>query len=149
MVKERKMRCVYICLLIILVWIIYIVARQAILMKLGRIWETVLRNYLFYFILLIEYFELRSSFDYSTHQQWLRDLKWTPELTSKWQEFYNNASRVVISGSAGNFKFDELPMLPEYKDLKAEECKRRISNSATRHNAFAIFLLTIVINIFS
>jgi hypothetical protein len=67
--------------------------------------------------------------------------KWTPESISKWQEFYNNAPRVVIYGLAGNFSYESLTKLPEYKDLKPSECKRDISNSAIRQNSLILFTL--------
>jgi hypothetical protein len=62
------------------------------------------------------------------------ELKWTPESIQQWQEFYNDAPRVVIFGQTGNFSFENITKLPEFKDLKASECKRSILNSAIRQN---------------
>ncbi|CAF1097122.1 unnamed protein product [Adineta steineri] len=47
--------------------------------------------------------------DYMKFQQLLRDLKWTPESVRKWQEFYDNAPRLLIGGRAGSYTLEELP----------------------------------------
>ena len=79
--------------------------------------------------------------------------KWTPESVVEWQQFYNNASRLLIYGQSGNFSFEYLPHLPTYKDLKLAECKTRDSSFATRQTSSfllpLILLCVIVSNIFS
>jgi len=69
------------------------------------------------------------------------ELKWTPESIRKWQEFYNNASRVIFSGASSNFSMETLPRLPKYEDLKPPNCKRGIPNSAIRQNSFVLLIL--------
>ncbi len=61
--------------------------------------------------------------------RWLSNLTWTPESISEWQEFYNNASRLLYIGRSANLMIEYLPKLPEYKDLKPVECKRAIQNT--------------------
>jgi hypothetical protein len=79
--------------------------------------------------------------------------KWTPEAIVQWQEFYNNASRLLIYGHAGNFSYETLPRIPKYKDLKPPECKRGIPSLAIRHNSLILFTLlsfiTTILSIFS
>jgi len=70
--------------------------------------------------------------DYDTLRQRLLDLKWTPESTREWQEFYNNASRFVFYGQSGNFSSENLPRLPQFKDLQPAECIRGIPSLAIR-----------------
>jgi hypothetical protein len=65
-------------------------------------------------------FKLRLT-DSDKFTQWLRDIKWTPELAVKWQEFYNKASRRIIIGG-DHFETEVINSIPEYKDLKPEEC---------------------------
>ncbi|CAF0997031.1 unnamed protein product [Adineta steineri] len=91
--------------------------------------------------------------DYMKFQQWLRDLKWTPESINKWQEFYDNAPRLLIAGGAGNFTYEELPRLPEYIDLKPQECKKTISSKGIHETSFISltiisFLMTFITNFF-
>ncbi|CAF3485406.1 unnamed protein product [Rotaria socialis] len=57
--------------------------------------------------------------------QLLLDMKWTPALAVKWQEFYNNASRVNYFGSAGHFEEELFSTLPKYEDLKSLECRKK------------------------
>ncbi|CAF3226581.1 unnamed protein product [Rotaria sp. Silwood2] len=73
-----------------------------------------------------------STFDYAKLGKWLKELKWTQESVVQWQKFFNDAPRSIVAGVAGNFKLINLPKIPEYEDLKSEECKTRISNSAIR-----------------
>ncbi len=58
-------------------------------------------------------------------KQWLLNIEWTPELAAKWQEFYDNAARVVYFGSAGHFEEEFFATLPKYEDLKSLECKKQ------------------------
>ncbi|CAF4186234.1 unnamed protein product, partial [Adineta steineri] len=82
--------------------------------------------------------------DYMKFQQLLRDLKWTPESVRKWQEFYDNAPRLLIGGRAGSYTLEELPRLPEYIDLKPSECKKDISSKGIHQTSF--ISLTIIIS---
>ncbi len=66
----------------------------------------------------------------------LLELKWTPESVKGWQEFYNNASRLVFFGTSGNFSFEDLPILPKFQDLKPPTCNRGISSMAISQNSF-------------
>ncbi|CAF3650969.1 unnamed protein product [Rotaria sordida] len=83
----------------------------------------------------------KPSLDYATLRKWLKELKWTSQSIIEWQKFYNDASRVVLTGRAGNFDFIDLPKLPEDEDLKLTECKRSISNSAIHQTTFILFTL--------
>ena len=56
--------------------------------------------------------------------EWLLAREWTNESIVEWQEFYNTAPRDLVYGGAGNRPTENLPHLPEYKDLKPEECQR-------------------------
>ncbi|CAF2078555.1 unnamed protein product [Rotaria magnacalcarata] len=71
------------------------------------------------------------SFNSGALIKWLTELEWTPDLVDQWQKFYNDAQRVVVSGSTSNITAMGLTKLPEYEDLKPTECKRNISNMAT------------------
>jgi hypothetical protein len=63
--------------------------------------------------------------DNKSLKQWLLNIEWTPELAAKWQEFYDNAARVVYFGSAGHFEEEFFATLPKYEDLKSLECKKQ------------------------
>ncbi len=86
-------------------------------------------------------FVLRSSWNYAIFVDWLKKLTWTPESIQQWQEFYNDASRLLFFGGSSNFSFENLPRLPEFKDLKPPECKRGIPNSSIRPNSLIFFTL--------
>jgi hypothetical protein len=92
---------------------------------------------------------LRSSFNFTALQDWLLERKWTPESIVKWQEFYNDASRMIFSGASSNFSVETLSTLPKYEDLTPSKCKRGIPNSTIRQNSFILltlisFLTTII-----
>jgi hypothetical protein len=75
------------------------------------------------FIFLSFFLIFRVSLDSEKFVDWLKELKWTPELKRKWQEFYNKGLRRIILGGANNFETNlELP-LPEYEDIKVEPCQ--------------------------
>ncbi len=73
-----------------------------------------------------------SDFNYTVFENTLLELKWTPESVKGWQEFYNNASRLLIYGKSGNFSYEDLPTLPKFQDLKPPTCKKGISSMAIR-----------------
>ncbi len=52
-------------------------------------------------------------------------MKWTPELATQWQQFFNNASRLLITGRSGQFEHDTLAAIPTYKDLQPESCQKQ------------------------
>jgi hypothetical protein len=56
--------------------------------------------------------------------QWLVSLTWTPELVVQWQEFFNNASRLVYYGRPGYMQIRTLRTLPTYKDLQLDVCQK-------------------------
>ncbi|UJR09497.1 hypothetical protein I4U23_013735 [Adineta vaga] len=91
---------------------------------------------------------------YSEVRKWFMELKWTPELKLKWQEFYHNSPRYLISGRAGNFTYEDLPKLPTYKDLKPSECNSDTHpNTAIHQHSFTIFalipfIITVTFNLF-
>ncbi|CAF3952922.1 unnamed protein product, partial [Rotaria sp. Silwood1] len=64
---------------------------------------------------------LSSTFNYEEFEEWLMNINWTSQLTSQWQEFYNNTSRLVMYGQAGNLRILTLNHLPKYEDLKQKE----------------------------
>ena len=57
-------------------------------------------------------------------RQLLLNIKWTPALAAKWQEFYDNTARVNYFGSAGHFEEEFFATLPKYTDLQSPECKK-------------------------
>ena len=75
-------------------------------------------------------FVCRAEWNYTTTKQWLLDQKWTPESAARWQEFYNNAPRLAYAGQADDVQIENLPKVPDYRDLQAEECKRAAPDSA-------------------
>ncbi|CAF3656855.1 unnamed protein product [Rotaria sp. Silwood1] len=68
--------------------------------------------------------DTKSTVDYVELKNWLRSLKWTPESTNRWQEFYNKASRLVIHG-VNTREADTLSSLPTYEDLKSVRCSHQ------------------------
>jgi hypothetical protein len=93
-------------------------------------------------LFLIAVVVLRSSLNWEKLREWLLEINWTSESKAEWQKFYDDAARLVISGSGDNTTFEIIPGLPKYEDLKPPECKRGIPNSAAHQNAFVF--LTIV-----
>ncbi|CAF1073246.1 unnamed protein product, partial [Didymodactylos carnosus] len=63
-----------------------------------------------------------TDFDYMKYVQWLRGIKWTLELAAKWQAFYNDSERILITGTGGNLQFDAI-YIPKYKDFDSADCK--------------------------
>jgi len=76
-------------------------------------------------------------------------VKWTSELATQWQQFFNNASRLLITGRSGQFEYDILAAIPTYKDLQPEPCqKQEISStisglSSKSTNTFISFFMFI------
>jgi hypothetical protein len=68
---------------------------------------------------------LRSITDRKVLKQWLLNITWTPDLATKWQEFYNNASRAIYFGRSGHLEQEFLSTLPKYKDLEPPECEKQ------------------------
>jgi hypothetical protein len=75
-------------------------------------------------------------FNYTVFVNTLLELKWTPESVKGWQEFYNNASRLVFFGKAGNFSYEVLPTLPKFRDLKPPPCKKGNASIPIHQNPF-------------
>ncbi|CAF3448817.1 unnamed protein product [Rotaria sp. Silwood1] len=61
---------------------------------------------------------------YSVLGQWLRNLKWTPELAVQWQEFYNDATRLLLYGRSGQLQRQILQGIPTYKDFQPDICRK-------------------------
>ncbi|CAF2458331.1 unnamed protein product [Rotaria sp. Silwood2] len=74
---------------------------------------------------------------YSILRQWLRNLQWTSESTVQWQEFYNNATRLLFYGRSGQFQNQILQGIPTYKDLQPDICP----NSTGYQQTFSIVLI--------
>ncbi|CAF4624190.1 unnamed protein product [Rotaria sp. Silwood1] len=94
-----------------------------------------------------------SSLNYQALGKWLKELTWTPDSVIQWQEFYNDAPRVVMVGRAGNFDYINLTKIPEYEDLEPTKCKRGVPNSAIHKNVFILctfisLFITIISNYF-
>ncbi|CAF1254359.1 unnamed protein product [Adineta steineri] len=70
----------------------------------------------------------------------LMDIKWTPQLTAKWQSFYDNAARDVIFGRSPFVKIETLATLPSYQDLEPIQC-----NWASRQKASVLFVMVTLI----
>ncbi|CAF1122491.1 unnamed protein product [Rotaria sp. Silwood1] len=80
-----------------------------------------------------------SSLNVETLEQWLKQVTWTSELVTQWQNFFHDASRLIVYGRTDNYKFLNQDKLPEYEDLKPLECKKSISNMGFRQNFSFIF----------
>ncbi|CAF2882697.1 unnamed protein product, partial [Rotaria sp. Silwood2] len=85
--------------------------------------------------------------NYEYLKQLLLSIKRTAELAEQWQEFYNNATRLVVFGRAEHLDSDILENLPKFENLKPVECRKEpIVNSATSNTidfslAFISYLL--------
>lgn len=85
----------------------------------------------------------------ATLRKWLTEREWTDESVAEWQTFYNDASRLIEYGQAGNLSHGYMPHLPVYDDLKAAECKRGIQSSAVHQTSlFFLLILTSLCMIF-
>lgn len=73
--------------------------------------------------------------NYTALQTWLLERKWTQESIIEWQEFYNNASRFLFFGAAGNFSQETIPGIPPYKDLTPPPCHKGISPTTITENS--------------
>ena len=73
----------------------------------------------------------RSKFDFEHAKQWLLDLQWTPELATRWQEYYNNAPRLSLFVRGGHFESEPLGLLPKYRDLEPALCKSKPTGNET------------------
>ncbi len=51
-------------------------------------------------------------------------MKWTPELSKQWQEYYNTAPRMAIFAQGGEYGHEILDTLPKYQDLKPVQCQK-------------------------
>ncbi|CAF4815441.1 unnamed protein product, partial [Rotaria sp. Silwood1] len=57
-------------------------------------------------------------------QQLLLSIKWTPVLAEQWQEFYNNATRLVVYGRAEYLDSVTLQSLPKFENLNSVEYRK-------------------------
>ncbi|CAF1240142.1 unnamed protein product, partial [Didymodactylos carnosus] len=64
-------------------------------------------------------------------EQWLRNLTWTPESVSQWQEFYNKAARLIVYDRGNYMDSEVLPAIPKYEDLKVEPCNKKAIRNST------------------
>ncbi|CAF1558759.1 unnamed protein product [Didymodactylos carnosus] len=67
------------------------------------------------------YMKLIQYFNWNIHKQWLLDIKRTADLATKWQIFYNNAKRTMVTDTEGYVKLETIN-IPGYKDLDPVEC---------------------------
>ena len=58
-------------------------------------------------------------------EEWFMNVKWTPESTTQWQEFYNKAPRVILFNRQSQFELKNISSNPLYEDLKVEPCKKK------------------------
>jgi hypothetical protein len=49
-------------------------------------------------------------------------------LTTSWQEFYNNASRIVYFGKGKSAAIESFASLLKYEDIKPAQCTKREQN---------------------
>ena len=77
----------------------------------------------------------RSLLNFTALEIWLLERKWTPESIIEWQEFYNNASRFLYFGGAGNFSYEIIPGIPPYKDLTPPPCHKGIPPTTLSGNS--------------
>jgi hypothetical protein len=99
---------------------------------------------MFLFTCLEKYFfvTFRLTFDEEKFLDWLRNIKWTSQLKTKWQEFYNKGSRRIIQGGGNHIDTSSEYVIPQYQDLKQEQCQR-FSNSANSQQKIFVILLFI------
>jgi hypothetical protein len=74
--------------------------------------------------------------------------KWTPELSEQWQQYYNTAPRFAVFVRNGEFDFEDLGILPKYKDLEPVRCEKSlIPNNAdiVYQNTFIIFFFFLIL----
>ncbi|CAF4379391.1 unnamed protein product, partial [Adineta steineri] len=62
------------------------------------------------------------TFNSTAFEQIAANISWTTNLTTQWQNFYNNAPRVTVYGTSGNMSMIFLPKIPYYVDLAQENC---------------------------
>ena len=79
----------------------------------------------------MRFLKQRSTFDNEQLREWLKRLKWTPELVVEWQRFFNEASRTV---QAGDFELINRTKIPKYEDLQPSTCNTNIYNSTMNEN---------------
>ncbi|CAF3793088.1 unnamed protein product [Rotaria sp. Silwood1] len=75
-------------------------------------------------------------FDYFAAKKWFLDLKWTPESSKQWQEYYNKAPRLSVFARAGQFETEPLDAVPKYQDFEPVQCQKQIS---TNNNAAFVY----------
>ncbi|CAF1136783.1 unnamed protein product [Rotaria sp. Silwood1] len=68
------------------------------------------------------------TFNRSNLMRWLLQLKWTAALAIKWQEFYNNALRVVAYGRATYIQIMVVAS-PKLQDLEPVKCAGHIDST--------------------
>ncbi|CAF2973272.1 unnamed protein product [Rotaria socialis] len=64
-----------------------------------------------------------NNFNNTEMLDWIKNIEWTPTVAAQWQEFYNDASRMVIYSAVNNTKSEILAALPKYKDLPIKSCQ--------------------------
>ncbi|CAF3053826.1 unnamed protein product [Rotaria sp. Silwood2] len=70
-------------------------------------------------------------FSFDEFENWLMNINWTSQLVTQWQEFYNNASRLVLYGGEANLQHLMLSRLQKYEDLKQKECNKSSTGNNT------------------
>ncbi|CAF0807769.1 unnamed protein product [Adineta ricciae] len=76
------------------------------------------------------------------------NMTWTSNMTTKWQNFYNNATRITVYGRGMNLPYAIVPSVSDYRDLQKTACVPRGSiintSSATRTIHFGIWHVLII-----
>lgn len=72
---------------------------------------------------------------------WLLQRKWTKDSAKEWQEFYNEAPRVMFAGHTADFIIEKVPQIPRYIDLKDETCQ---SNSERLYPFVSLLFVFVV-----
>jgi hypothetical protein len=63
-------------------------------------------------------------------KDWMLNLQWTPDLAKRWQQFYDNASRLVQIIGMDRFEQESFVRLPTFNDLIVDQCNRAATRAS-------------------
>ncbi|CAF1307283.1 unnamed protein product [Rotaria sordida] len=91
-------------------------------------------------------------FSQSNLIRWLLQRQWTTALATKWQEFYNNALRIVVYGQITHIESMLATLPPRLQDVEPDKCTKQVNpepgNAASKTNHTirqTVFILAITI----
>jgi hypothetical protein len=74
-------------------------------------------------------------------KKWLLNLHWTPDLAKRWQQFYDDAPRLIHIAGMDRVEQETLMRLPTFDDVIPDQCNRA--------NHFSLFFSPIVLLAFN